>query len=119
MLLCEAAGFDVLIVETVGVGQSETAVADLVDMFLLLLLPGGGDELQGLKRGIVELADILVVNKADGELEAAAGRAAAEYGNAIRLLQPGQGGWRPPVLTCSAKSGDRVPDESSPPWPAI
>jgi LAO/AO transport system kinase len=105
MLLCEAAGFDVLIVETVGVGQSETAVADLVDLFLLLLQPGGGDELQGLKRGIVELAEILLVNKADGELEAAAGRAAAEYGNAIRLLQSGFGGWRPPVLTCSAKTG--------------
>ncbi len=105
MLLCEAAGFDVIVVETVGVGQSETAVADLVDLFLLLLLPGGGDELQGLKRGIVELADILVVNKADGELEAAAGRAAAEYANAIRLLPPGHEGWQPPVLTCSAKTG--------------
>jgi LAO/AO transport system kinase len=104
MLLCEAAGFDVIVVETVGVGQSETAVADLVDLFLLLLLPGGGDELQGLKRGIVELADILVVNKADGELEAAAGRAAADYANAIRLL-PGREGWQPPVLTCSAKTG--------------
>ncbi|MDX1576190.1 MAG: methylmalonyl Co-A mutase-associated GTPase MeaB [Kiloniellales bacterium] len=105
MLLCEAAGFDVIVVETVGVGQSETAVADLVDLFLLLLLPGGGDELQGLKRGIVELADILAINKADGELEAAAGRAAAEYGNAIRLLPPGHEGWQPPVLTCSAKTG--------------
>jgi LAO/AO transport system kinase len=108
MLLCEAAGFDVIIVETVGVGQSETAVADLVDLFLLLLLPGGGDELQGLKRGIVELADILVVNKADGELEAAAGRAAAEYANAIRLLPPGHEGWQPPVLTCSAKTGTGI-----------
>lgn len=105
MLLCEAAGFDVIIVETVGVGQSETAVADLVDLFLLLLLPGGGDELQGLKRGIVELADILVVNKADGDFEAAAGRAAAEYANAVRLLAPGHEGWQPPVLTCSAKTG--------------
>lgn len=105
MLLCEAAGFDVIIVETVGVGQSETAVADLVDLFLLLLLPGGGDELQGLKRGIVELADILAINKADGELEAAAGRAAAEYANAVRLLPPGHEGWQPPVLTCSAKTG--------------
>ena len=105
MLLCEAAGFDVIVVETVGVGQSETAVADLVDLFLLLLLPGGGDELQGLKRGIVELADILAINKADGELEAAAGRAAAEYASAIRLLPPGHEGWQPPVLTCSAKTG--------------
>lgn len=108
MLLCEAAGFDVIIVETVGVGQSETAVADLVDLFLLLLLPGGGDELQGLKRGIVELADILVVNKADGELGAAAGRAAAEYANAVRLLPPSHEGWQPPVLTCSAKTGKGI-----------
>ncbi len=108
MLLCEAAGFDVIIVETVGVGQSETAVADLVDLFLLLLLPGGGDELQGLKRGIVELADILAINKADGELEAAAGRAAAEYANAVRLLPPGHEGWPPPVLTCSAKTGTGI-----------
>ena len=108
MLLCEAAGFDVIVVETVGVGQSETAVADLVDLFLLLLLPGGGDELQGLKRGIVELADILAINKADGELEAAAGRAAAEYANAIRLLPPGHEGWQPPVLTCSAKTGTGI-----------
>jgi LAO/AO transport system kinase len=108
MLLCEAAGFDVIIVETVGVGQSETAVADLVDLFLLLLLPAGGDELQGLKRGIVELADILAINKADGELEAAAGRAAAEYANAVRLLPPGHEGWQPPVLTCSAKSGTGI-----------
>ena len=108
MLLCEAAGFDVIIVETVGVGQSETAVADLVDLFLLLLLPGGGDELQGLKRGIVELADILAINKADGELEAAAGRAAAEYANAVRLLPPGHEGWQPPVLTCSAKTGTGI-----------
>jgi len=107
MLLCEAAGFDVIIVETVGVGQSETAVADLVDLFLLLL-PGGGDELQGLKRGIVELADILAINKADGELEAAAGRAAAEYANAVRLLPPGHEGWQPPVLTCSAKTGTGI-----------
>jgi LAO/AO transport system kinase len=108
MLLCEAAGFDVIIVETVGVGQSETVVADLVDLFLLLLLPGGGDELQGLKRGIVELADILAINKADGELEAAAGRAAAEYASAVRLLPPGHEGWQPPVLTCSAKTGTGI-----------
>jgi LAO/AO transport system kinase len=88
LLACEAAGFDVAIVETVGVGQSETAVADMVDMFLLLLLPSGGDELQGLKKGIVELADLLLINKADGELEAAAGRAAAEYTSALNLLRP-------------------------------
>ncbi|MGK9233174.1 methylmalonyl Co-A mutase-associated GTPase MeaB [Inquilinus limosus] len=101
MLLCEAAGYDVVIVETVGVGQSETAVAQMVDVFLLLLLPGAGDELQGIKRGIVEVADILVVNKADGELKGAANHAAAEYRHALALLR-GTGGWTPPVLQCSA-----------------
>jgi LAO/AO transport system kinase len=108
LLACEAAGFDVVIVETVGVGQSETAVADMVDMFLLLLLPAGGDELQGLKKGIVELADLLVINKADGELEAAAGRAAAEYASALNLLRPATPDWRPPVLTCSALTGQGI-----------
>ena len=108
MLLVEAAGFDVVIVETVGVGQSETAVADMVDMFLLLLAPGGGDELQGLKKGIVELADALVVNKADGDLKAAAGRTAADYGNALGLLHPSNAVWRPPVLQCSALKGDGI-----------
>lgn len=102
LLACEAAGFDVVLIETVGVGQSETAVADLVDMFLLLLLPGGGDELQGVKRGIMELADLVVVNKADGDLAAAAARSAAEYANAIRLLHPASSDWIPPVLTCSS-----------------
>ena len=102
MLLCEAAGFDVIVVETVGVGQSETAVADMVDMFLLLLVPGGGDELQGIKKGIVELADAIVVNKADGDLAAAAQRAARDYTNALHLLAPSDSGWRVPVLTCSA-----------------
>jgi LAO/AO transport system kinase len=102
LLVCEAAGFDVAIVETVGVGQSETAVADMVDLFLLLLPPAGGDELQGIKKGIVELADLLVVNKADGELVAAAGRAAAEYRAAIHLLRPALAGWIPPVLQVSA-----------------
>jgi len=101
-LACEAAGFDVVLIETVGVGQSETAVADLVDMFLLLLLPGGGDELQGVKRGIMELADLVVVNKADGDLAAAAERSASEYANAIRLLHPAASDWIPPVLTCSS-----------------
>ncbi|MEY4678980.1 MAG: hypothetical protein RLZZ276_629 [Pseudomonadota bacterium] len=101
-LLCEAAGFDVVVVETVGVGQSETAVADMVDLLVLLLPPGGGDELQGLKKGIVELADIVVVNKADGDLAAAAGRAAAEYRAAIHMLRPARAGWTPPVLQVSA-----------------
>ena len=95
-------GRDTLLVETVGVGQSETAVADMVDLFVLLLAPAGGDELQGLKKGIVELADLLLVNKADGDLSAAAGRAAAEYEAALHLLRPTTVGWRPPVLRVSA-----------------
>lgn len=86
--LCEAAGFDLVIVETVGVGQSETAVADLVDLCLLMIAPGGGDELQGIKKGIVEVADLLAVNKADGDLAPAAQRAASEYSHALRLLRP-------------------------------
>jgi LAO/AO transport system kinase len=102
MLLVEAAGFDVVIVETVGVGQSETAVADMVDLFLLLLPPAGGDELQGIKKGIVELADMIVVNKADGELAAAARHAEAEYRHALSLLRPVNPLWRVPVLSCSA-----------------
>lgn len=102
MRLVEAAGFDVVVVETVGVGQSETAVAEMTDIFLLLLLPGGGDELQGIKRGIVELADLIIVNKADGDLAAAAGRAAADYRNALRFLHPRHPDWEVLVETCSA-----------------
>ena len=102
ILLVEAAGFDVVIVETVGVGQSETAVADMTDMFVLLLLPSGGDELQGIKRGIVELADLVVVNKADGALAAAAGRSAADYRNAVHYLRPRSPNWQVAVETCSA-----------------
>jgi LAO/AO transport system kinase len=105
MLLCEAAGFDVILVETVGVGQSETAVADLVDCFAVLVAPGGGDELQGIKRGIMELADLVIVNKADGDLAPAAGRAAADYRNALHLLRPKWQAWTASVLTCSA-TGD-------------
>lgn len=108
MLLCEAAGFDVIIVETVGVGQSETMVADMTDVFLLLLQPGGGDELQGIKRGIVELADIVVVNKADGELEAEARRTAVQYASALSLLRPRTQTWNVPVETCSAITGKGV-----------
>ena len=108
LLACEAAGYDLVIVETVGVGQSETAVADMVDMFLLLLPPGGGDELQGIKKGVVELADILVVNKADGDLAAAAERAAAEYHAALGLLRAPNPNWRPPVLRCSALTGTGI-----------
>jgi len=102
MLLCEAAGFDVVIVETVGVGQSETAVAEMTDMFILLLLPSGGDELQGIKRGIMELADLILVNKADGDLEAPARRSVADYRNALRLLRPRSAHWTVPVEPCSA-----------------
>ncbi len=108
MLLCEAAGFDVVFVETVGVGQSETAVADLTDLFLLLLLPGGGDELQGLKRGIVEMADIVLVNKDDGDLADAAQRAASEYRAALHLLGAGTADWPVPVATCSALTGKGI-----------
>jgi LAO/AO transport system kinase len=102
MLVCEAAGFDVVFVETIGVGQSEVAVSDMVDLFLLLVPPGGGDELQGIKRGIMELADVVVVNKADGDLAAAAGRTAADYHNAVHLLRPKWRTWATEVLTCSA-----------------
>lgn len=107
-LLCEAAGFDLAVIETVGVGQSETAVAEMVDSFLLLLAPGGGDELQGLKRGIVELADILLVTKADGALASAARRIAADYRAALRLLRPRHEGWTPPILTASAVQGEGI-----------
>jgi LAO/AO transport system kinase len=106
MVLCEAAGFDVIIVETVGVGQSEMTVAEMVDMFLLLLAPAGGDELQGLKKGIVEMADAVIITKADGELAAAAGRAAQDYRNALHLLRPRTAGWVVPVLRCSAQRGE-------------
>ena len=105
MLLTEAAGFDVVLIETVGVGQSETSVSDMVDMFLLLLSPGGGDELQGIKRGIMELADLVVVNKADGDLVAAARRASMEYKAALHLMRPKSAHWRPDVLLASALKG--------------
>ena len=101
-LVCEAAGFDVIIVETVGVGQSEIAVADMVDVFVLILPPAGGDELQGIKKGIVELAEIILINKADGELAPAAGRAAAEYRAAVQMLRPAHPDWTAPVLQVSA-----------------
>jgi LAO/AO transport system kinase len=102
MYLVEAAGFDVVIVETVGVGQSEFAVADMVDMFVLLLSPGGGDELQGIKRGIMELADLVVVNKADGELLPAARHAASDYRAALGLIRPKTPAWQPEVAMVSA-----------------
>jgi LAO/AO transport system kinase len=107
MLLCEAAGFDVVLVETVGVGQSETAVADLTDFFLVLMLPGAGDALQGIKKGVLELADAVVVNKADGEGGLARARAAAaEYRSALTILVPGDPAWSPPVMTVSGATGD-------------
>ncbi len=109
LLVCEAAGFDVVLVETVGVGQSETAVAGMSDLFLLLLVPGGGDELQGLKRGIVELADLVLVNKADGDLAEAAERAVQAYRSALALLRPRTPGWEVPVERCSALSGAGIP----------
>jgi LAO/AO transport system kinase len=108
MLVCEAAGFDAVLVETVGVGQSETAVAEMVDMFVLLLVPSGGDELQGIKRGVMELADLIVVNKADGDLQAAAQRTAAEYAHALRLIRPAMPAWTPEVLQCSALNGTGI-----------
>jgi GTPase len=107
-LACEAAGFDVVVIETVGVGQGETAVADMVDSFLVLLAPGGGDELQGIKRGILELADLVLINKADGELRAAARRAQADYQAALQLLRPSTSGWTPEVLACSALEGSGI-----------
>lgn len=110
LLVCEAAGFDVVLVETVGVGQSEVAVADLVDLFVLLASPAGGDELQGIKRGIMELADVIVVNKADGDLVPAAQRAAADLRQAVHLLRPKRPGWEVSVLLASGLHGDGVPE---------
>jgi len=102
ILLCEAAGFDTIFVETVGVGQSETAVHSMVDFFLLIMLAGAGDELQGIKRGIMEMADALVINKADGTNIQKARRAQAEYANALHLFPPSPSGWTVQVRTCSS-----------------
>jgi LAO/AO transport system kinase len=112
LLLCEGAGFDVVIVETVGSGQSDVAVAELVDVFVLLVPPAGGDELQGIKRGIMELADVVVVTKADGDLVPAANRTAADHRHAVHLLH---GQDPPPVVTCSAIKGEGVDDA----WAAV
>ena len=108
LLVCEAAGFDVVLVETVGVGQSEVAVAGMVDLFVLLLGPGAGDELQGVKRGIVELADLIVVNKADGELLDAARHTAADYAHALHLVRSTDDGAIDRVRTCSALLGEGI-----------
>jgi len=108
MLLCEAAGFDVILVETVGVGQSETAVCDMTDFFLALMLPGAGDELQGIKKGLVELADMIAINKADGDNIKRANFAAADYRSALHILSPRSEHWHPPVLTYSALTGQGI-----------
>ena len=110
MLLCEAAGFDVVLVETVGVGQSETAVCDMTDIFLALMLPGGGDELQGIKKGLIELADMIAINKADGDNVKRANRTAADYRGAMKILTPRSKHWFPPVLTYSGLTGAGVPE---------
>jgi LAO/AO transport system kinase len=108
MLLCEAAGFDVVLVETVGVGQSEVAVSNITDVFVLLMAPAGGDELQGVKRGIMELADILVVNKADGPLLPVAKATMADYASALRMVRPRSARWTPETLLASALTGSGI-----------
>src|SRR6516164_9118927 len=108
MLLCEAAGFDIVLVETVGIGQSETAVCDMTDFFLALMLPGGGDELQGIKKGLVELADMIAINKADGDNLKRANITAADYRGALHILAPRSEHWHPPVVTYSALSGTGI-----------
>jgi LAO/AO transport system kinase len=110
MLLCEAAGYDVVLVETVGVGQSELAVSDMTDFFLVMALPGAGDELQALKKGVVELADMIAINKADGDNVPRARVAAAEYAAALHILSPSSPNWSPPVITCSALKQDGIED---------
>jgi len=106
MVVLEAAGHDVVLVETVGIGQSETAVASMVDFFLVLMLPGAGDELQGIKKGVLELADMIAVNKADGDNEARAGEAVRDYSAALRLIRPASPDWTPPVMSCSGLTGE-------------
>ncbi|MBV9863415.1 MAG: methylmalonyl Co-A mutase-associated GTPase MeaB [Alphaproteobacteria bacterium] len=108
ILVCEAAGFDTVLVETIGVGQTETAVAEMVDLFMLVLPPAAGDELQGIKRGIVELADMILVNKADGPLAEPARRTMTEYASAVRLIRPAIPGWQTPVRAVSALEGTGV-----------
>ena len=109
MLLCEAAGFDLVLVESVGVGQSEVALRSMVDFFLLLLLPGAGDELQGIKRGIIEMADDILINKADGENRQRAEQARLEQQAALACLQPATPGWKTEAALCSARTGEGVP----------
>jgi len=109
ILVLEAAGFDVVLIETVGVGQSEAIVSEMVDFFLVLLLPGSGDSLQGIKKGVLELADLIAVNKADGENELRARQSARDYQSAMTLLSSTNAGWTPPVMTCSALTGQGIP----------
>ncbi|WP_419865473.1 methylmalonyl Co-A mutase-associated GTPase MeaB [Candidatus Poriferisodalis sp.] len=108
ILVVEAAGFDVVLVETVGVGQSETVVADMVDFFVVLMLSGAGDDLQGIKKGILEIADLIAVNKADGDNTDRAANAARDYQLALHMTQPASPTWTPPVITCSGLTGDRL-----------
>lgn len=110
MYLCEAAGYNVIIVETVGVGQSETVVKDMVDFFLLLMLSGGGDDLQGIKRGIMEMADGVAINKADGNNKAMSNIAAKTYQKALHLFPPSPSGWTVPVTTCSSIENEGIDD---------
>lgn len=110
IVVCEAAGFDIILIETVGVGQSEIAARSMVDMFLLLLITGAGDELQALKKGIVEIADALIITKADGENRTRAIAARADYLRALRYLAPVTNDWKPQVLTCSALNGEGMPE---------
>ena len=110
ILLCEAAGYDVLLIETVGVGQSEVAVHGMVDFFMMLMVPNAGDELQGIKRGITELVDTIVINKADGESLGQARQAKAYYQSAFNLLRGGEEGWKPRVMTCSALERTNLED---------
>ncbi|KAM4603942.1 methylmalonic aciduria type A protein, mitochondrial [Polymixia lowei] len=110
IVLCEGAGYDIVLVETVGVGQSEFAVADMVDMFVLLIPPAGGDELQGIKRGIIEMADLVVVTKADGDLVVPARRIQAEYTSALKLLRKKSKTWNPKVVRVSSQTGEGIPE---------
>lgn len=108
MFLCEAAGYDVILVETVGIGQSETTVADMVDFFLVLMLPGAGDELQGIKKGVLEIADMIAVNKADGDGYNRARKAASSYRAALHIMTPASPSWTPPVMTVSGLRNDSL-----------
>jgi len=110
MIVLEAAGYSVILVETMGVGQSETEVHAMVDHFLVLMLAGAGDELQGIKKGVLELADMVAVNKADGDNRRAADLAATEYRRALHLLTPVSASWSAPVVTCSAQTGSGIPE---------